>query len=133
MHFSFTLYTFCVHGSVHRESVSIIVQQNATFYSCYSLQTAINVSGDIFTHHQEREYTVITASGTDRTVCHLPLSSELVLIPQRQQKVAYGSVRARCCNYSLLALLMMGGVARNMYSSLQGIKTVQSRILLDNY
>jgi NADH-ubiquinone oxidoreductase chain 5 len=38
-----------------------------------------------------------------------------VPIPQRQWKVAYGSVSARCCNYSLLALLMMGeGVTRNM-------------------
>jgi hypothetical protein len=55
-------------------------------------------------------------------------------IPQRQRKVAYGSVSARGCNYSLLALLMMiEGITRNMYSNLQGIKTVQTRILLDNY
>jgi hypothetical protein len=60
--------------------------------------------------------------------------SELLLIPQRQRMVAYGSIRARCCNYSLLVLLMMGeGITRNKYSSLQGIKTVQSRILLDNF
>jgi hypothetical protein len=49
-------------------------------------------------------------------------------------EVAYGSICARCCNYSLLALLMMGDdITRNMYSSFQGIKTVQSRILLDSY
>jgi hypothetical protein len=34
--------------------------------------------------------------------------SEWVLSPQRQRKVAYGSVGARCCNYSLLVLLKMG-------------------------
>jgi hypothetical protein len=44
-----------VHGSMHRESVSIIVQQDATLYSFYSLQTALHVSGDIFTHHKEHE------------------------------------------------------------------------------
>jgi hypothetical protein len=54
-----------------------------------------------------------------------------ILIPQWQRKVAYS---VRCCNYSLLALLMMGeGVTWNMYSSLQGIKSVHSRILLDSY
>jgi hypothetical protein len=72
---------FYVHGSVRRESVSIIVQQAATLYSFYFLQTAQN----------------------------------RVLIPQRQRKVAYGSISARCCNYSLLAHLMMGeDIARIM-------------------
>jgi hypothetical protein len=46
---------FYVHGSVHRESLSITVQQDANKYSFYSLQTAVNVSGDTFTHHQEHE------------------------------------------------------------------------------
>jgi hypothetical protein len=46
---------FYVHGSVHRESISITVQQDATLYGFYSLRTALHVSGDIFTHHQERE------------------------------------------------------------------------------
>ena len=34
----------------------------------YSLQTALHVSGDTFTHHQEHVQTVITASGTGLTV-----------------------------------------------------------------
>jgi len=39
---------------VHRESVSITVQQDAATYSLlYFLQTALHVSGDTFTHHQE--------------------------------------------------------------------------------
>jgi len=42
---------FYVHGSVQRESMSIIVQQDATMYSLlYFLQTALHVSGDTFTH-----------------------------------------------------------------------------------
>jgi hypothetical protein len=32
----------------------------------YSLQTALHVSGETFTHYQELEYTVITASGSDK-------------------------------------------------------------------
>jgi hypothetical protein len=46
---------FYVRGSLHRESMSIIVRQDATLYSFYSLQTALHVSGDTFTHHQERD------------------------------------------------------------------------------
>jgi len=46
--------TFYVHGSMQRESMSIIVQQGATIYSfIIFLQTALHVSGDTFTHHQE--------------------------------------------------------------------------------
>ena len=45
---------FYVDGSVHRESMSIIVQQDATIYSfIIFLQTALHVSDDTFTHHQE--------------------------------------------------------------------------------
>jgi hypothetical protein len=46
---------FYVHGSVHHESISVIVKQDATLYSFYSLQIAVHDSGDTFTHHQERE------------------------------------------------------------------------------
>jgi hypothetical protein len=35
--------------------MSIIVQQDATYYSFYYLQTALHVSGDTFAHHQEHE------------------------------------------------------------------------------
>jgi len=34
----------------------------------YFLQTALHVSGDNFTHHQEHMLTVITASGSGQTV-----------------------------------------------------------------
>jgi hypothetical protein len=47
--------SFYVHGSVYRESMSITVQQEATLYSFYSLQTALHVLGDMFTHRQKRE------------------------------------------------------------------------------
>ena len=49
--------------------MSIIVQQDATIYSfIIFLQTALHVSGDILIHHQEHTQTVITTSGTGRTV-----------------------------------------------------------------
>ena len=45
---------FHVHGSMHRDSVSIIVQQDATIYNfIIFLQTDLHISGDTFTHHQE--------------------------------------------------------------------------------
>ena len=47
-------------------------------------------------------------------ICYLPLSSTIT------EGSTYGSTSARCCNYSLHVLLMMGeGITRNMYSSLQ--------------
>jgi hypothetical protein len=46
---------FYVHGSMHRELISKNCPEDATLYSFYSLQTALHVSGDIFTHHQEHE------------------------------------------------------------------------------
>ena len=57
-----------VHGSVHRESMSIIAQQDATIYSfIIFLQTALRVSNDTLIHHQEHTQTVIT-SDTGRTI-----------------------------------------------------------------
>ena len=45
---------FYVHGFVHRESMSIIVQQDATIYSfIIFLPTVLHVSDDTFTHYQE--------------------------------------------------------------------------------
>ena len=46
-----TVLEFYVHGSVHRESMSIIVQQDVTIYKfIIFLQTALHVSGNTFTH-----------------------------------------------------------------------------------
>ena len=60
---------FYVRGSVQRESVTIIVQQDATIYSfIIFLQTTLHVSDDTLIHHQEHTQTVITTSGTGRSV-----------------------------------------------------------------
>ena len=49
--------------------MSIIVQQDATIYSfIIFLQTALHVSDDNLIHHQELNQTIITTSGTGRTV-----------------------------------------------------------------
>jgi len=52
---SFIFYVFYVHGSMHRESMSITVQQDATIYSLLYLckLLALHVSGGNSTHHQE--------------------------------------------------------------------------------
>ena len=53
---------------MHRESMSIIVQQDTNAYSLIMLlQTALHVSDDTLIHHQENTQTVITISGNGRT------------------------------------------------------------------
>jgi len=54
---------------VHHESKSIIVQRAVTIYSfIIFLQTALHVLDDTIIHHREHTQTVITTSGTGRTV-----------------------------------------------------------------
>jgi len=50
--------------------MSIIVQQEATIYTLFImlLQPVLHVSDDTLIHHQEHTQTVITTSGTARTV-----------------------------------------------------------------
>jgi hypothetical protein len=79
--------------------ISITVQQNASLYSFYSLKTAVHVSGDIFTHHQEHKYTVITASGTDRTV----MDKTVVL--------------TQCLWYKMLKLVCYSSDSQNVYNN----------------
>ena len=50
-------------------------------------QTALHVSGDTFTHHQEHMWTVITASSTGRTV-FATFRCRGGVVPPRQGKVA---------------------------------------------
>jgi hypothetical protein len=40
---------------VHRNNILIYVQQDATLHSLLYLETALHVSGDTTTHHQERK------------------------------------------------------------------------------
>ena len=44
---------FNVHGSVHRQNILIYIQQDATLHNLFYLETALHVSGDTTTHHQE--------------------------------------------------------------------------------
>jgi hypothetical protein len=46
---------FNVYGSVHRNNILIYIQQDATLHSSFYLKTALHVSGDTTTHHQERK------------------------------------------------------------------------------
>ena len=47
------LHEFYVHGPVHRELMSIRVKKMRLYTVFCSLQTALHVSGDTYTHHQE--------------------------------------------------------------------------------
>ena len=70
--------------------MSIIVQRDATIYSfIIFLQTALHVSDDTFTHHQEHTQTVITTCGTGRTVfATVRWRGGVTMTPPRQQMVA---------------------------------------------
>jgi hypothetical protein len=46
---------FSVHESVHRNNILIYIQQDATLLSLFYQETALHVSGDTTTHHQERK------------------------------------------------------------------------------
>ena len=45
---------FNVHGSVHRKSIPIYIQQDATLHTLLYLETTLHISGGTSTHHQER-------------------------------------------------------------------------------
>jgi len=62
---------FYVHGTVHCNSMSINVQQDATIHSLFYLQTAPHVSGGLSTHHQVHQITVSTASGISQVETQL--------------------------------------------------------------
>jgi type IV secretory pathway VirB4 component len=52
---------------VHRESILKMFQQDDTLCTVfYSLQAALHVSGETFTHHQELKQTAVTASSSDK-------------------------------------------------------------------
>jgi len=40
---------------VHRNNISIYIQQDATLHSLFYLETALHVSDGTITHHQERK------------------------------------------------------------------------------
>jgi len=40
---------------VHRNNITIYIQQDATLHSLTYLETAVHVSGGTTTHHQERK------------------------------------------------------------------------------
>ena len=84
---------FYVHGSVHCESMSIIVQQDATVHSfIIFLQTAVHISDDTLIHHQEHTQTVITTSGTCWTVFATALWRGGVGTPTPRQRMVANTV-----------------------------------------
>jgi hypothetical protein len=44
---------FNIQGSVHGNNILIYIQQDAALHSLFYLETALRVSGDTITHHQE--------------------------------------------------------------------------------
>ena len=87
------------------------------YSSIIFLQTALHISGDIFTHHREHTPTVITPSGTGRTElatfrCH----GGIVPTHPRQRTVANTVRPVPDAVITVLSVLLMmdEGITRNM-------------------
>ena len=118
--------------------ISIIVQQYATIYSSIIfLQTALHISGDIFTHHREHTPTVITPSGTGRTElatfrCHggiVPTHPRQRTVANTVRPVPDAVTTAYLCSWWWVKV--SPEICRAVSQKYN--KTVYSRILLDNY
>ena len=105
----------------------------------YFLQTALHVSDDTFIHHQEHTQTVITTSGTGRTVFVTVRWCEWVgtTVPISRQRMVLETAwpvpdivtTVWICSWLWMRISSetCGAVCRKYY------KIVYSRILLDNY
>ena len=78
-------------------------QQYALYRLIYYSKSALQVSGDVFAHHQEH-LTVFTVSGSIHTSCC------------RHQLAATWVNTTRYCKYSQVLLMMGENIARNLYS-----------------
>ena len=118
--------------------MSIIFQRDATIYSfIIFLQTAVHVSGDTLIHHQEHTQTVITTSGTGRTVFATIHWHGGVRTSPPQQRTVANTVRpvpdvvTTVCMCSWWWMRVSSETRRAVLQKYD--KTVHSRILLDNY
>ena len=102
-----TLVQVFVHGSVHRESMSIIVQQDATIYSlldfCKLLYMFRAVTPPIIRSTYNCNYNIWHWSNR---LCYLPLYRSCWNCSSNSCSIAAGSrdglTSARCCNYSYM-------------------------------
>ena len=92
-----------VHGSVHRESISINVQQDATVYTllyfCKLLYMFRVVSPPIIRSAYKCNYSIWHWSNR---ICYLPLSWSSSNFSTIAEGSRYGLTSARCCNYSYM-------------------------------
>ena len=90
--------------------MSIIVQRDANIYSfVIFLQTALDVSDDTLIHHQEHTQTVITTSGTGRTV----------VLPSADVEESVRPVPDVVITVLSVLLMTDEGFIRNIWSCLQ--------------
>ena len=68
-------FVFNLHGSVHRNNILIYIQQDATLHSLrvFYLETALDISGNTISYHQERKQLYLQHL-VSRRYCSLLLS-----------------------------------------------------------
>ena len=100
---------FYVHESVHRESVSIDVQRNATIYSLLFFCIDCSTCFGLYLHPSSGAHITVNYNIWHRSdcICYRPLTLA--------ESSRYSLTSAKCCNLQLFVLLMMGGdTTRNM-------------------
>jgi len=75
------------------EIILIYIQQDATVHGLFYLETALHVSSDTTTHHQERKQLYLQ---------HLVFATLLLLPAAIVVGSSYGVANTRCCRYSCL-------------------------------
>jgi len=73
--------------------ILIYIQQDATLQSLFYLETTLNVSGGISTHHQERIQLYLQ---------HLVFVTPLLLLATIAAGSSNGVTDTRCCRYSCM-------------------------------
>jgi len=78
-------YNLDIHESVHRDTIMKVTNKMQLYRLIYYSQSALNVSGDVFAHHQE-PLTVFTVSGSIQQAA--TVSGSLVSTHPRHQPAA---------------------------------------------
>jgi hypothetical protein len=90
-------------------------QQDALYRLIYYSKSAVNMSGDFFTHHQEH-LTVFTVSGSVHPSVYTPHNlHSSVSTHSGHQPAATWVNTTRYCKYNQVFLTMGENIARNMY------------------
>jgi len=95
---------------VHRDTIMKVTNKMQLYRLIYYSKSALHVSGDVFTHHQEH-LTIFTVSDSIHPRHCFAVSTH----PSHQPAATWVNT-TRYCKYSQVLLIMGENIARNIYS-----------------